>query len=222
MAAVLFDLDGTLHDRLRGLRAFASQQALALGLARDARERFVGRFLELDANGRVWKDRVYARLRLEFESSGWPSTALLVEEYLAAFPRFATEVPGAAALLRSLGRRHVKLAIVTNGRSDLQRSVIQSLGFGPLVNAIIVSEEVGWRKPQREIYEIALASVAADPGEAIMVGDDPVADVEGARKTGLFPIAFRCESMHASAFAGDMKEVRREIFRRVRALGARH
>ncbi len=110
-----------------------------------------------------------------------------------------------------LSRRGVKIGILTNGRSDLQRAVIQALGFNSLVSTVVVSEEVGFRKPQREIFEIALASIACNPEEAIMVGDDPVADIEGAQRAGIFPIAFRCTPGSPVAFAENIEGVGNEI-----------
>ena len=215
MTAVLFDLDGTLHNRSAGLRVFASDHAWRLGVPMNDREKFVDRFLELDANGKVWKDVVYAQLRREFESSSWPSTELLEEHYVRDFPRFAVEEPGSTALLQTLNGRRVQVGIVTNGRSDLQRSVIEALRFNPLVNTIVVSEEVGYRKPQREIYELALASLASDPRETMMVGDDPVADIEGAVMLGIYPIAFRCASAGFGCFAEDMESVGDVILKRL-------
>ncbi len=89
MTTVLFDLDGTLHNRVTGLGSFATDRAERLGMTREFQAQFARRFLELDANGRVWKDRVYDQLRQEFDSSSWPSTADLVEDYLQTFPEFA-------------------------------------------------------------------------------------------------------------------------------------
>jgi putative hydrolase of the HAD superfamily len=110
----------------------------------------------------------------------------------------------------------VKLGILTNGRSDLQRSVVKALGFAPLVSAIVVSEEVGCRKPQREIFDIALALVASAPQESIMVGDDPMADIEGASNAGMYPIAFKCAT-NVGVTAEDMSSVGDEIRKRIRA-----
>lgn len=223
MTTVLFDLDGTLHDRATGLRLFVADRARHLAVGQESREQFARRFLELDAKGSVWKDRVYDQLRQEFDSSKWPSTEDLVKDYVQTFPGFAVETPGSTDLLTMLNRHGVTVVILTNGRSDLQRSVIEALGFGSLVSSVVVSEETGFRKPQREIFDIALASVAGDPAGAIMVGDDPVSDIDGAQRAGILPIAFRCVPTGPVVIADDMQAVGHEILKHVHgAAGAAH
>lgn len=214
MRAVLFDLDGTLHDRAAGLRRFVTDRAGRLGLAPEAMERFIRRFVELDAGGKVWKDRVYSGLRVEFDASSWPSTESLVDDYVQGFPEFAGEVAGASSLLMQLRKRGVKVAIVTNGRSDLQRAVIESLGFDSIVDAILISGDLGLRKPQREIFDRALGSVGAAPMEAIMVGDDLEADVRGALNVGMTPIAFRCDAGADVVTVHSMEELQNELIHR--------
>ena len=61
--AVFFDLDETVLDRSSSLKAFATWQAQGMlkNSVSDA-ELFCNRFVELDSNGKVWKDKVYAQL----------------------------------------------------------------------------------------------------------------------------------------------------------------
>jgi putative hydrolase of the HAD superfamily len=215
VAAVLFDLDGTLHDRATGLRRFARDQAVRLKFPPADRDAFVRRFIELDADGSVWKDRVYALLRDEFDSALWPSVDVLVDDYVREFPRFAVATTGAADLLSSLLRRGIGTAIVTNGRGDLQHAVIAALGFGALIGAVVVSEDVGCSKPGRKIFDVALAALKTEATKAIMVGDNPIADMEGARGAGIYPIAFRCSPDRSIPTAETMQDVEREILKRV-------
>ena len=65
--AVIFDLDQTLLDRTTSLIKFLTWQVNFFQLVpADDREKFIQRFLELDDNGKVWKDRVYENLIQEF------------------------------------------------------------------------------------------------------------------------------------------------------------
>ncbi|MFD0912479.1 HAD family hydrolase [Methylophilus luteus] len=196
MRAVLFDLDGTLHDRASGLAAFARDQFRRLGSDLDQLDKFTSRFLELDASGKVWKTEVYAQLSKEFEFKrelgGDDLVDELVDDYLRFYPGFAVPMADALHVLETLKARQIKVGILSNGRSDLQRAVITALGFDRLVAAIVISEEVGVRKPQRAIFDIALEQLAVNAAETIFVGDDPVADVEGALQAGLYPLAFNC------------------------------
>ena len=47
------------------------------------------------------------------------------------------------------------------------------------------SDECGVRKPEPEIFRRTLKAVGVAPAEAVHVGDDPVLDVEGARRAGM-------------------------------------
>ena len=53
---------------------------------------------------------------------------------------------------------------------------------------ISISADVGWRKPHPAIFEHALAAMNVAAEQCIMVGDHPVADVEGARALGMTAI----------------------------------
>lgn len=192
--AILFDLDGTLHDRVRGIVDFASNQCFRLGVEPRYHQKYVNRFVELDANGMVWKDEVYRVLSKEFDLVGKPSVEDLVSEYLDQYPKFSVEVSGTKQALESVKAQGMKVCILTNGRSDLQRAVINKLGFSEYLDAIVISEEVGVRKPQREIFELALSALGVAAIDAVMVGDSIESDVEGALSAGLHAIAFGCSS----------------------------
>ncbi|CEI53518.1 hypothetical protein [Acinetobacter bereziniae] len=61
--AVLFDLDQTLLDRTSSLVQFLNWQLNTLTLVPlSQQQNFIQRFIALDANGAVWKDKVYAQL----------------------------------------------------------------------------------------------------------------------------------------------------------------
>ena len=81
MKAVLFDLDGTLLDRAASLNDFIHWQTNGM-LKSDIsnKEQFISRFLELDQNGIVWKDKVYEVLIDEFKILNWT-----VEELLSSY-----------------------------------------------------------------------------------------------------------------------------------------
>lgn len=211
MRAVLFDLDGTLHDRASGLVAFARDQFTRIGSELDQLDRFVSRFLALDANGKVWKTEVYSELIKEFELKGNPTVDVLVDEYLRLYPSFAVAMADARDVLETLKARQIAVGIVTNGRSDLQRSVITALGFDALVSAIVISEEVGVRKPQHGIFEIALKKLGVRAAETMFVGDDQIADIEGALNAGLYPVAFNCAASEGIAKVNALTEVLRVI-----------
>ena len=91
------------------------------------------------------------------------------------------------ALLEALRRRGLRLALVSNTASPewLLRPVLERQGLIDRVDAVVLSSEVGKRKPHPAIFERALAEVGARPEEALFVGDRVEADVLGASRVGM-------------------------------------
>ncbi|MBB6695081.1 HAD family hydrolase [Cohnella xylanilytica] len=184
--AVLFDLDGTLLDRDRSLEAFLDNQYDRLEAFRHIpKEPFKLRFVELDARGCVWKDRVYRTLIEEFGAEGRANAEELLADYVNSFRFHCRPFPGTIELLEGLKRRGFKLALVTNGYTDFQESNISALNLNPFFDEILISEREGVRKPDPEIFLRALHRLGVSPEEAVFVGDHPENDIDGAAKAGL-------------------------------------
>jgi putative hydrolase of the HAD superfamily len=105
--------------------------------------------------------------------------ALLTALRFRAYP----EVPGALRALRRTGHR---LVVVSNWDVSLHEA-LRSTGLAPLVDGAISSAEAGAAKPDRRIFEraIALAGAGAGTEGALHVGDSLEHDVAGARAAGL-------------------------------------
>lgn len=88
-------------------------------------------------------------------------------------------------LLNDLGERY-RLALLSNfpcGRSI--RDGIEKLGMTPHFDAIVVSGEIGWVKPDPRPYQILLDHLESDPAECVYVGDNWLADVQGSKGIGM-------------------------------------
>jgi len=87
-------------------------------------------------------------------------------------------------VVRSLRDRGVKTALVSNCSHDTT-SVVDRLGLDEAFDAVILSFEVGARKPQPAIYHAALEAVGSvEPADAIFV-DDQVPYCDGAGELGI-------------------------------------
>jgi HAD superfamily hydrolase (TIGR01549 family) len=62
---------------------------------------------------------------------------------------------------------------------------LRKLGIDKYFNAVLVSENVGWRKPHRIIFEEALKMLQVKAEESIFIGDSPIEDIEGATTLGI-------------------------------------
>jgi len=82
------------------------------------------------------------------------------------------------------------LGVITNGPSVYQREEISLLKLETYFSHILISEEVGFRKPAKEIFQTALKKVACRPEEAVMVGDNPREDIKPAKKLGMETVLF--------------------------------
>lgn len=101
-----------------------------------------------------------------------------------ADPRAWRVFPDVRETLRTLRERDIALAVVSNFDSRLP-PLLEALGLAPFFQAIVHSSAAGAAKPAREIFDLALALVGVEAGQALHVGDSPTADLEGARAAGI-------------------------------------
>ncbi len=104
--------------------------------------------------------------------------------YITASPRKTTLYPGTIELLDIL-HRHYQMHIITNGFDEVQFVKMQNSGLSKYFDKIITSERAGFKKPHKGIFEFALRETGAQIAESIIIGDDPDADIQGARLIGM-------------------------------------
>ena len=93
------------------------------------------------------------------------------------------------ALLRALHGRY-KLAVVSNfDYTPTALGMLSGAGVADLFDTIVVSDEIGWRKPRPEIFEVALRRLGVAASESLFVGDRADIDVIGAQRLGM-PVAW--------------------------------
>lgn len=85
--------------------------------------------------------------------------------------------------LRALRERGDRVALVSNCGNDT-RLLVDRLGLEAEFDALLLSFEVGSRKPEAAIYEAALEAVGAEPSESLFV-DDQTEYCDGARVLGI-------------------------------------
>ena len=91
---------------------------------------------------------------------------------------------GAQTVLEALAASGRRLAVVSNWHRALH-GILAAHGLADAFDAILVSAEVGWRKPHRRIFEAALERCGVRAEEAVHVGDTPHDDVQGAHAAGI-------------------------------------
>ncbi|RWZ58588.1 HAD family hydrolase [Halobacillus fulvus] len=184
--AIIFDLDGTLLDRDTSVKVFVSRQYDRLNqrLQHIPKEKYIERFIQLDDHGYVWKDRVYRQLIHEFTIDRLTADELL-HDYLIHFKDSCVPFPGLIEVLEELKRRHFQIGMITNGKGQFQLDNIKALGIDSYIEAILISDWEGIKKPDPLIFKRATKRLKVSPEECVFIGDHPEKDVEAAKKSGM-------------------------------------
>ncbi len=107
--------------------------------------------------------------------------------------------PGARATLETLAAEH-RLALVTNGLSEVQRARIERLDLGPFFDAVVISAEIGRSKPGTEIFDVVFEQLdGPDQKAALMVGDSLTSDIQGGTNAGIDTCWYNPQRKSASA-----------------------
>jgi HAD superfamily hydrolase (TIGR01549 family) len=79
--------------------------------------------------------------------------------------------------------------LLTNGYTTLQRAKIEHYHLADHVDFTLISEEAGYHKPDKRIFEEALKLAGHPaPAQTLYVGDNPTTDIQGALGAGLVPV----------------------------------
>ncbi len=100
-------------------------------------------------------------------------------EYILKCPQKTNLFPHTIEVLEYLKRKGYHLYLLTNGFKEIQINKIKYSNLDKYFEKMITSEEAGYKKPHRKMFEYALKSVSAKKAESIMIGDDLEADIEG-------------------------------------------
>jgi putative hydrolase of the HAD superfamily len=102
--------------------------------------------------------------------------------------------PDCKETLQKLKELNFRIGIISNTiprRAQDRRPQMTTSNILYFFDVIILSSEIGFRKPQKQIFDMALQKMGiSDPETAIHVGDCPYSDVKGARDAGLIPVLF--------------------------------
>lgn len=179
MPLLMIDLDNTLIDRDAAFRTGVVEFLAAHGLpAAD-----LDWVMEVDASGYAPRATV-AQAIIDRYGNGLAQDDViaLLRRGAREHARITAETEAALRQARTAGN---PVVIVTNGAVPQQTGKITAAGLDGLVDAWVVSEGVGSRKPEPGIFHAAAAAVGASIEDAWMIGDRDDADILGAHRLGL-------------------------------------
>jgi HAD superfamily hydrolase (TIGR01549 family) len=198
--AVIFDYIGTLIN-CRNYTMEASKLRLHNALATEGFDVAEAKFLDAYnvAHEKYRKVR-YEQLR-EVTNAVWVTEALnnlgfevLMDDYRikAALNVFfqdfidTLELRNGAKKLIHQAKEQGKVGLISNfTHAPVIHKSLRKVGIDELFDVIVVSEEVGWRKPSTQIFQDALNRLQVQACEAVYIGDSPIEDIKGAKQSGL-------------------------------------
>jgi putative hydrolase of the HAD superfamily len=113
----------------------------------------------------------------------------LSHDYLYACPRKGAMIPGAIEILDYLTDKYA-LTLITNGFEEIQSLKLQSGKISHYFVHLVTSQKAGHKKPAREIFDYALDLHQHQAQEAIMIGDNLMTDIAGARNAAVDNVFF--------------------------------
>jgi putative hydrolase of the HAD superfamily len=198
ITCVLFDLDNTLTDRDASLRVFAQRfmddfyTDLDPAVHYDMIHQVI---INGDGGGYRPKDEMFSELLTGLQWETAPTLEMLSNYWYGGSPYCMQPRYGVQSTLEALAKRGISLGIVSNGQTTAQNGTLDVLHIRHLLGTVVISEEVGLRKPDPAIFHLALSHLNVAPEHALYVGDHPRSDVDGARQAGLRAAWF--SGMHA-------------------------
>lgn len=118
----------------------------------------------------------------------------LSREYLHSCPKKGNLMPHAIEVLDYLSQ-HYKLTIITNGFEDIQHQKVSAGKLDTYFDHVITSQKAGHKKPSREIFDCALNLTGIKSDEAIMIGDNLITDIGGARNASIDAVFFNSDKI---------------------------
>jgi len=183
MRGIIFDLDDTLYRRADFVRS--GFEAIARYLAHSWRREQDAVFASLMAahtNG--WEGREFQAL---CEAHRLPQGLVptLISVFRTHTPSVVLPVD-VRTTLQQLRQSGWRLVVLTNGDPEVQRRKVTALGIEALVDGVVFAEaHATGGKPDPAAFQAALGCMRLSPSRCICVGDDPLCDIEGARRLGM-------------------------------------
>jgi putative hydrolase of the HAD superfamily len=95
--------------------------------------------------------------------------------------------PDAVPTLEAARNRDFKLGLISNA-TELARRVLRNLDMERFFDFVVISEEVGVRKPDPRIFQMALKMANTRPERSLFLGDKPATDAMGATRAGMMAV----------------------------------
>ena len=202
---LLFDINGTLIDiwtdegNLRVWRTTAN--FLGYHGVRIPAEQLRDRYTELNRKQRRESPEQYPEFDAEKifreiigetspETDAGPLGKYSASVFRAASLRHLAPDPGVTETLEQL-KQIYRLAAVSDAQRLWALPELRMAGLESFFSTVLISGDLGFRKPDPRLFEIALARLRLNAGEVIFIGNDMFRDIYGAHQAGLKTVFFK-------------------------------
>lgn len=208
--AILFDVDGTLFDRNKAQTAIldviiGQMPDLFAGLAPAEVSRAFAdsdhQVCEEFETGALAATDFRARrssLFLEMLQLDTSWAARVTELYVTRYPTVSAPVVGAQDLVRMLADDFA-LGVVSDGLPVVQHQKLQALGVLQHFGCVVLSRDLGCRKPDPRIFLHAVSLLDVRPASCLCVGDLFERDVVGSKRAGMRACWFNPKGVRVGA-----------------------
>ncbi len=135
-----------------------------------------------ETNNKLWQ-RVSEKLSLDNFSS-----KVLASLWLKHYKQGAKIKKDTLSIIKVLGKNY-KLGVISNTQKE-HSAINKKRGLFKYFNVVVLSNEVGFRKPQKEIFELVSKKMKI-PFQNLLFVDDDIRWVKVAKKYGLMAILFK-------------------------------
>ncbi|KTC65002.1 haloacid dehalogenase (plasmid) [Legionella adelaidensis] len=185
---ILFDADDTLFhfNPHSGLREMFLQSEIAFTLDhletfKKINNRLWDAFQKGEISAQNLKEQRFAHLAAEFNKTSLELNDL----FLKCMYEDCAPIDGAISLLNKLKGR-ATLGMVTNGFTNYQQERLEKSGLTNHFDIYVISEEIGIAKPNRKIFDHALALMGNPNRDSVlMIGDSLDSDIQGGLNAGI-------------------------------------
>lgn len=200
---ILFDLDHTLWDYEKNSQETLNEIYVNYklnALCGFSFDQFHDRFGRV--NSGLWRqydhgliDRTtirqerFHRILKHFRIQDTELALRLSDDYLSLCPTKTNLLPHTHDVLSYLKQKY-DLYILTNGFDDIQEVKLSNSNLKSYFSGMVTSETIGHRKPSKEIFDHALEVAGSTCNDTLMVGDNLLADVLGAKRASIDSVYF--------------------------------
>ena len=213
MKYLFFDLDHTLWDYVKNSREALKEGYYEVGLM-SLGVNSLADFIKAyeSANDYYWRHYrsgkigkvEFRNLRYEMMMKPWGLDKMeglsqkLTDHYVRTSPYKTELIEGAIEMLETLKQRGHKMSLLTNGFEEIQHIKVESSGLSNYFEEVLTSDALGYKKPNPEIFKLALQKMGVNASDSVMLGDSLEADIIGAKTVGMGQVFFNPDGINHS------------------------